>query len=670
MTVTPLHRRYPAGAPARPRLPLLLAALLLAAAARADDAVAGAPAALAPATAPASASATESAPAPAAPPVPLPVAEATPPLAATAAAAPAVPDAPATPATGPSPAPAPASPAPAPAGDAAPAAATMPAAPASAAGGTAAEPTCTPTPYAGLPPPALLHERPDYSSYAGLTIGAVHLARLDVFDESNRRENHLLYRLLNDAHVNTREGTVRHQLLFHSGEPLVPRIMEETGRNLRQNNYVADARVVPLQVCGDRVDLLVVTRDTWSLEPGANFSHSGGASNSGLTLKDTNLLGTGHSIAVDYTHTPERDSVDYEIDANNLFGAARINVTAHYANTSDGRKESLDVERPFFALDTHRAAGASMGRESRIDTVTSGGTVINRFGHDINTYNAFLGYSPGLVDSYNNRYTVGISREEDLFHAVDGAFPVVPEDRTLNYPWFGFERTENRFAIYNNIDFIDRTEDINLGKHMTAKLGVGARAFGNSQPQLKIGGSYSDAPEVGPHHLLRLEGHVDGGWLADAGNFENTVAGGSATYHYLAGEKSRWFARIAADAGSGLTTDHLLTIGGISDMRGYPLSFESGDRRYVVNLEHRYYSSLHLFNLVHVGNVVFADAGQAWDSRASPGISPVYDAGFGLRFTSSKAHVGRVLHMDFAVPFNDRDRIPHWQWSVKVLGTF
>ncbi|HET8730353.1 MAG TPA: hypothetical protein VFM34_04515 [Moraxellaceae bacterium] len=528
---------------------------------------------------------------------------------------------------------------------------------------------CQPSPYATTPPPRLLRQRADFTPYGGKTIGAVRLARVTVFDESDRREDVFLYRFLNDAHMVTRETTIRRQLLFKPGEALLPRRMEETERNLRQNGYIADARIVPLQVCGNTVNILVITRDTWSLEPGASFSHTGGNSTSGVSLTDTNFLGSGHNLSVNYTHYAMRDSLDYEIDANNVFGI-RVNAKLHYADTSDGAIKNVQIERPFYSLDTRWSAGASSDEETRIDTVNTGGTQIGRFHHEKNRYEAFGGYSPGLENGFNNRYSFGVAHDDDLFSLADPTYSAIPENRTLSYPWVAFERTENRFSIYRNIDFIARTEDVPLGEHLMIRVGMGARAFDNAVPQWKFTGTWSNVPDVGPHHLLKLEGHADGGWLSDESRFENAVAGIGVTYLYLANDKNRWYGHVAVDAGSGLTEDNLLSLGGIDDLRGYPLNFQLGDRRYVATFEHRYYSSLHLFNLVHMGSVVFVDAGQAWENSRGLSVRPLYDAGVGLRFSSSKAHTGNVLHMDYAVPLKDQQTIAKAQWLLKVEKTF
>ena len=53
------------------------------------------------------------------------------------------------------------------------------------------------------------------------TVGAVVIDVDDIFDEDDPRENKLLYRWANDLHIRTRDSTVREQLLFKPGEPLL-----------------------------------------------------------------------------------------------------------------------------------------------------------------------------------------------------------------------------------------------------------------------------------------------------------------------------------------------------------------------------------------------------------------------------------------------------------------
>lgn len=528
---------------------------------------------------------------------------------------------------------------------------------------------CETTAFATLLPRELFRQHPDFTPYAGMTIGEVRLARLNVFDETDPHENHLLFRALNRVHFVTRESALLPQLLFASGEPLTPGLIAESERNLRQNPYLVDARILPYRVCGRRLDLLVVTRDTWSLEVSTNFSHSGGASNTGLSLADTNFLGSGNTVAANFSRTPERDSLDYSVNLNNLFGS-RVSAVAHYADNSDGLTRSLAVTQPFYSLESRWSAGASYYQESREDVITAGGATLNSFRHRIEKNEVFGGVSAGLRGRYTQRYYFGFTQENDYFSPTADTQPGLPADRELQYPWLAIERIEDRFAIYRNINYIQRTEDISLGRRYYLRLGYGGKAFGNREPQWRINASYSDAPHLGPRELLLLEAHFDGAWRDGGARFENTVFGASGAYHYLIDDKNRWYARLALDAGSGLAQDNLLSIGGVDDLRGYPLHFQRGDRRYVLNLERRFYSNVHLLNLIRVGAVAFADAGQVWQSSEGDNLRPLYDAGVGLRLSSSKSHTGSVLHLDYAIPLKDRGAVSHYQWLLKLQQSF
>ena len=91
---------------------------------------------------------------------------------------------------------------------------------------------------------------------------------------------------------------IERQLLFKSGEPVSVRLIEETERLLRSNRYLYDVQFRPVAVHDGVVDIEVVTRDTWSLDPGFSAGRSGGANTSGFKLREYNLLGTGTSISL------------------------------------------------------------------------------------------------------------------------------------------------------------------------------------------------------------------------------------------------------------------------------------------------------------------------------------------------------------------------------------
>ena len=152
----------------------------------------------------------------------------------------------------------------------------------------------------------------------GAVIGEVHIAVGDVFDTSIEGEDGWLYRTANKLHINTREQVVRDQLLFKPGEPYDDRVVRETERLLRANDYMYDAVIVPVAYDGERVDLEVRTRDVWTLNPGISFSRKGGENTLGAQLQEDNLLGTGRSLDFEWDDNVDRTSLRGELPRSAL----------------------------------------------------------------------------------------------------------------------------------------------------------------------------------------------------------------------------------------------------------------------------------------------------------------------------------------------------------------
>ncbi len=124
----------------------------------------------------------------------------------------------------------------------------------------------------------------------GKIIREIRVDQVNVFDETNPDENKFIYRLLNKLHITTREKVIRSQLLFKSGDKINYKSMEETARNLRTRKYLTNAHVFPEKVCGDEVDVLVITQDAWALEPQVSFGRKSSDNESGFAISDDNVL--------------------------------------------------------------------------------------------------------------------------------------------------------------------------------------------------------------------------------------------------------------------------------------------------------------------------------------------------------------------------------------------
>src|SRR5258708_8577414 len=119
---------------------------------------------------------------------------------------------------------------------------------------------------------------------AGATIGEIRVDTRNIFDLDDPKENKALFRLANRLHIGTDPSVIRRALPFKSGERLSVRVLEEAERLLRANRYLYDVDIRPIALHDGIVDLEVATRDTWTLNPNVNFSRSGGANKSSVSL--------------------------------------------------------------------------------------------------------------------------------------------------------------------------------------------------------------------------------------------------------------------------------------------------------------------------------------------------------------------------------------------------
>lgn len=506
--------------------------------------------------------------------------------------------------------------------------------------------------------------------HQGKTIRKIQFESRAIFDESNPAEDNWLYRGFNRLHINTREPVLAAQLLFGEGEPLRERLVEESERILRARNYLTSAYIVPAMACPDYIDLLVVTRDAWVTEPEITFSREGGETESGFGLKDGNFLGTGDAISISYAQDVERSLVSYEYKTSHLF-RTRWATRLYYAQKSDGEDKAFSLERPFYSLQTPWATGIVTENISEIRVIREGGEDINEFRHRDRTREVYFGLATRADDRFTRRWLVGLTRENDIFSPTELTELGVPEDRKGNYLWLGVEGIENRFATYKNLNQIQRTEDVAMGVNYRLRVGYGGARLGNERDLIRYRGSYSNVIGVGEHHILQLHGEFDARHYKAPDPVDSGVLGLEVNYNWFRDDQNRWYLRLRYDIGENLQQYEQLTVGGANGLRGYPIDYQRGDRRYILNIERRYFSDLHLFNIIRMGGVAFFDVGRSWGTQIDDQSNPhLANVGIGLRFSSSKTKVGNVLHVDLAAPLTDQVGLESTQILIKAESAF
>jgi hypothetical protein len=506
---------------------------------------------------------------------------------------------------------------------------------------------------------------------AGAVIGKVKVVVGDVFDTSIVGEDGWLYRTANHLHIQTRPSVIRGQLLFAEGDPYNHRLMLETERNLRAQDYLYDAQIVPVAWDGHVVDLEVRTRDVWTLNPGVNFNRKGGENAFGVQLEEDNLLGTGQQIGIQWDDNVDRQTLSVSFfDPHFRHSFTQLGLA--YADADDGSTKLLNLNRPFYALDVRRAGGLHLFDNERNDARYVLGKNVGEFNHLSEYYQAHAGWSRGLQGRWVRRWTAGATYDRNRF-APDPAEPLggpLPEDRELVYPWVGFELVEDSFQERVNQDQIRRTEDVLVGLRASARLGYASEALGSDRDAL-IGSAYvQDGADLDARQSVF--GSMSASGRIESGELVNGVLSAEGRYYLATSRNSKFYAAISGAVTEQLDTELQLLLGGDNGLRGYPLRYQAGTARALFTVEQRYYTKWYPFRLFHVGAAAFFDMGRTWgrDVTGFESSGLLKDVGVGLRLGSSRSSFGNVVHIDLAFPLDGDDDIDSVQLLVTTKGSF
>lgn len=521
-----------------------------------------------------------------------------------------------------------------------------------------------PAEHKELPSPAELEA-------GGAIIGRIVFDKQDVFDLSNPDEDKWLYRLANRWHIITRDSVIRQQLLFEPGDQFSQRLLEESERLLRRNSYLFDARISVVKFENGIADILVETRDLWTLMPGLSVSRSGGENRTRVSLSERNLVGTGITLKLAYTENVDRSSTSFEFLDRNV-GNSWTTLYLRAAENSDGDVTQVDLRRPFYSLDTRWSGGVGFLDEVREESFYRLGEEAAEYAVERKDYSISGGWSSGLTHGWVRRWSAGFVHDEDDFRPVtDGTLPeLLPEDRLLIYPFISFEMLQNNFQKTSNRDQIGRTEDFYLGTRWSATLGWADEGFGSDRNSFIYTASASTGFGSIEKKALFLSGWAGG--RIDDGASANTHFGIDARYYNQISSKRLFFMTLGAVVGNNPDLDSLVDLGGDNGLRGYPLRYQTGDSRALFTIEQRYFTDWYPFRLFRVGGAIFADIGRTWGDNpvGEQSLGWLKDVGIGLRLGPTRASGRDVIHVDIAFPLDGDSSIDSVQILIESKRSF
>lgn len=493
---------------------------------------------------------------------------------------------------------------------------------------------------------------------AGLVyrVGTVTVVRQDVFNTDDPAEDNVAFRLANRWHLVTREGAVRDLLLFQEGDSVTVDEIAESERTLRGKAYLYDARIVANSVCPANreegghvgvVDLVVVTRDVWSLSPELSVTRTGGEDRVRAGVSEINLAGGGSGLDLTVFENLDRRGVSASYADANL-GRSRVGVRLRYDDTDDGELVEAGIGQPFYALSARRSWNAYVLRSNTLQGLYRGGERFASFRRDYRLAQLSGGWSAGRRNAWVNRVVAGMTLEE--WRHTPGSpteTSLTVRSRRFVYPWVSFHRIEDEYAQVRNVDRVQTTEDVYLGRRYDLMFGYSD----DGDRHAIASAEFRDGHRHGDHGIVRYGARVSGYWNATTRQPENAIARVWASYRYR--QAPRWALILDGDAtaSDGLTVDQQVLIGGSSGLRGYPNRYQAGTRAFRLTAEERFYTDLYPLRILRIALAGFVDVGRAWSSEQDN--DTLVNVGLGLRFESTRTNRSLVYHLDVAFPLVD-----------------
>ncbi len=156
-------------------------------------------------------------------------------------------------------------------------------------------------------------------------------------------------RIGNALHATSKNWVISDHVFFREKKPVNPYLLADNERYLRDRDFIVDARIiiVPLQSTEDSVDVLVVTRDVFSI--GGSFSPRG-VDETKFRIYDVNFLGWGQRVQFNGHYKQNRDpNFGYELYyRKSSLGGSLVDVTAGYTQLNTGSSYGVEEEQAYY----------------------------------------------------------------------------------------------------------------------------------------------------------------------------------------------------------------------------------------------------------------------------------------------------------------------------------
>jgi len=507
----------------------------------------------------------------------------------------------------------------------------------------------------------------------GKLLDRIVVVNLDVFGKA---EGALRY--LNFLHVTTREKVIRREVLLRPGDLWDASVILETQRRLKDPLFTSLVVLVPVKSeKAARVDVLVVTRDIWSLRMNSAFEYlQGSLIGVQLSVAENNIFGLRkHGAFVfdmnqgSFTLGPQY--VDKFLVGTRLQLTTRLNAifsreTREFEGTSSGTSlayplwsfrqkwggdvsmtHSNFISRSFFGADLEPVDLDTTPEEEALPRIFSvrslrlTSRVRRSFGRSIKQ-DVSLGHSlsvfrPDFVEGFE-----ATDAEREAF-----ANQVFPRSERVSALFARYRLFTPKFVMYRNLNSFDLAEDVRLGPDISVGVSLALKPLGSENTFYQ--------PDFSASYVLDLAGD---GFVRAASGASTRIQDGELIDNFstsslkIATPRIADAFRVVAKAELGLRLrergNGRFRLGGANGLRGYLISEFTGQKQILTNLEVRSMPLRLLF--ARAGGLLFWDMGHAANRLEQ--LQMKHSVGFGLRTLVPQLQP-IVFRFDWAFPLQE-----------------
>jgi hypothetical protein len=525
----------------------------------------------------------------------------------------------------------------------------------------------------------------------GKTIGQVQVVTLEVFSKRDWS-----FQFFNIFHRTTREGIIRREALFAAGQPYREALIEETWRNLQNPDLSSAVVIVPVKnPAPGMVDVLIVSRDVWSLRLNTDFEVQGSgfplASSKNLlalstSLSENNLFGWRKQAAFVLDMDQGRIALGPTYIDRNVAGT-RLTLTssvrALFAREdfrSEGSSSSTVLRYPLYSLASKWGAVVSVGHSNGVVRRFLGDTLRpvdftetpakERFPwiYRLKTFNTGAGvtrsFGTAVIQRVGGGYAYSVVRPfftpdfpDDPVAKEEFARQIFPPSERISDVYVSYGLFTPRYRTYRDLDTFDLSEVRTLGPSASSTVARGAQFLGGDRDFYSVSGSGGWVFDLAgglQSVSAGWSGRIEGGRLRD----QNYTAGIYAASPVLV-RKLRVIGSLGASSLVDDTRNSYYSLGGENGLRGYAVGDLFGKAQFLGHLEAR--TMAIAVASLRLGAVAYYDVGDAGSPDPGTGadlvralrqvvnLQPKSDLGAGLRLLIPQLN-NYVLRLDCAFP--------------------